>query len=117
MDATEHELIVEERISVRVGSLNGLATLVVKNVEPEIEPAEQFNEPLVNERFRHKDQHTLYASRLDQPMNNQAGFDRLAQAHLIGEQHARDKTASHLSSDVKLVRDEIDTTAHKSAHF
>ena len=97
--------------------LDGLAAFLVEDVEPKIEAAQQFHEPLVHQRFRHEDQHALRAAGQDQPMQNQAGFDGFAQAHFVGEQHARHQAAGHFGSDVKLVRDQIDPAADKSAHL
>src|SRR3989442_1466930 len=79
--AAQYELTVEEWILSGIGGFDGLASFLVEDVEPEIETSQQFHEPLVNQRFRHEDQHPLRAAGQDQPMKNQACLDRFSQAH------------------------------------
>ena len=114
--AREDELVVEERIGLRVGRLDRGAAFLVEDVEPEIEPPQQLHEPLVHQRIRHEDQHTLGAAREDQPMEDEAGFDRFAQAHFIRQQHAWQKPPGHFRRDVELVRDQVDAPADEPAH-
>ena len=114
-DAREHELIVEKRIRLRVGRLDGLAAFLVEDVEPEIEAAQQFHEPLMHERFREDDEHALRAAGQEQPMQDEARLDGFAEAHLVGQQHARREAGGHFRGDVELVRNQIDPPARETA--
>ncbi len=51
----EDQLSFQKRIAVA----RGLTSLLVVNVKPEIEAAQQFDEPLVNERLGHENQDAL----------------------------------------------------------
>ncbi len=44
-------------------------------------------------------------------MDDQAGLDGFAQAHLVGQQHARGDAVGNLAGDVQLVRDGLCTGA------
>ena len=48
-------------------------------------------------------------------MNNHPGLDGFAEAHFIGQQHARRVAAAHVIGDVELVRDEIRALAAQAA--
>ena len=47
-------------------------------------------------------------------MENQTGFDGLAQAHFIGEQYPGSEAVGHLVSNVELVADQVDARATQS---
>src|SRR3954447_6789397 len=49
-------------------------------------------------------------------MQNQTRLDRFTQAHFIGEHHTRGVSAGNLLRDVKLVWNQIDASANKSAN-
>ena len=117
IDTAENELIVEKGIVIRIGRLDRIAAFLVENVEPQVEPAQEFREPLVNERLGHEDQRALNPAGLDQAMKDQARFDGFPQSDFIGEQNPRDQPAGHLGSNVKLVRNEVDAPPDKSAHL
>src|SRR5262249_35115862 len=87
----------------------------VVDVEPEIEASQELHEPLMNKRFRDKDQRPFHTPRQDQPMKNQAGFDRFTKPHFICEQDARSKPARDFGTNVKLMRNEIDASPGESA--
>ena len=76
-------MIVEKWIFGGVLRVDGLASFLVEDVKPQIETPQQFNEPLVDERIRHKNQHTFCAAGEDQPMKDEAGFNGFAETHFI----------------------------------
>ena len=77
-----------ERILVAIDALDRFAPLFIEDVEPEIESSQQLDEPLVNQSFRYKDENALRAAGEDQPMKDQACFNRLAEAHFMRKQDA-----------------------------
>ena len=58
--------------------LDRLATLFVEEAEEQIESAQQFDEPLMDERLWQENEHALRPAGEVQPVKNQAGLDRLA---------------------------------------
>ena len=73
----------------RIVLLDGVTAVLVEEAEEQIEPPQQLDEPLMDQRLRHQDEHALRAPGQVQPMQDQARLDRLAQAHFVGQQHAR----------------------------
>lgn len=110
-NAGQHELIIEKRVRLGIRRRDGGASFLVENVKPEIEAPQQFHEPLVNQRFRDDDQDALRPARQQQPVQNQACLDGLAQTHLVGQQDARGQPSRHFGGDVKLVWNEVDPPA------
>ena len=60
--AGETELGGGERILFRFAFFAGEAATFIEDGEPEIESTEEFDEPLVHERFGHKDQSAFSAT-------------------------------------------------------
>jgi len=86
-------------------------------MEPHVEAPEHFHEPLMHERFRN---HTRI--RFARPLKSKRC--RIRQASIVfprptssDQHHARGLTVGDLLCDVKLVRDEINSTAQESAHW
>ena len=115
-DAAEHELAVEERVRIRLVQLDGRAALLVENAEHQIEPPQQLDEPLVHERLRDEHENALRAAREMQPVQDQPRLDRLAEADLVREQHARHEPSRDFTRDEHLVRQQIHAPADKTAH-
>ncbi len=88
-DAGEPELGREEGVFARLALLAGDAAGLVEDGEPEVEAAQQLDEPLVHERLGHEHERALGATDGEQALEDKAGLDGLAQADLVGEQHAR----------------------------
>ncbi len=82
------------------------APCFIENRKMQIEAAQHFHQPLVDQRFRYHDQHTAGALGEQLLMQNQSGLDGLAQSDLIGQQHTGRITACHFTGDVKLVREQ-----------
>ena len=53
------DLTVEKGIGIGVGSFDGLAAFLIKQTGDQVEPAEQFDKPLVHQGLRQNDQGTL----------------------------------------------------------
>src|SRR5690349_12515018 len=115
-DAAQDKLIVEEGIGFRIRREDCLTALLVEDVEPEIKSAQEFDEPLMDERFGNKDEDALRPARGDQPMQDQTSFDRFPKTHFIRQQHARPQAGRYLGGDVELMRDELDASPDESAH-
>ncbi|KAF1068543.1 MAG: hypothetical protein GAK45_01330 [Pseudomonas citronellolis] len=82
-------------------------TLAVEQGDVEVEAAAHFHQPLVLEVFRQQDQHPAGAAGEQLAVNDQTGFDGLAQAHFVGQQNARGDTVGDFASDVQLVGDRL----------
>src|SRR5262249_16528050 len=79
--------------------------------------AKQFNEPLVDQRIRHENQHTFCPAGENEPMKNKTSFDRFAEAHFIGEQDSRRQSSGDFRSNEELVRDQIDARSNEATHL
>ena len=113
VQAAEDALLGLERIGVLCRQR--LHTRLIEERNAQIEAAQQLDQPLMQERFGHQDQHPLHAASEQQPMQDQAGFDGLAKPDLIGQQHARMMSVGDLSGDVQLMRDRADAGAEQPA--
>jgi hypothetical protein len=85
-------------------------------VKPKVEAPQQFNKPLMNQRFRQDDQCPPNPARENQAMQNKARLDRLPQPNFIGQQHPRHKPARHLGHNTKLVGNQIDSSPDEAPH-
>ena len=114
----EDELVVEEGIGVGVvgvAVLDGGAALLVEEGEEEVEAAQEFDEPLVDERLGDEDEDALGAAGEVQAVEDEAGFDGFAEADLVGEEDARGGSLRDLVGDEELVGDEVDPAAEEAA--
>jgi hypothetical protein len=50
-------------------------------------------------------------------MQDQAGFDRLAETDFVGQQDAGGRPSRHFRRDVQLVGNEFNPASNKTAHF
>ena len=112
----QDELIIQKWIRARLTGFDGGATFFIKNIQPDVEAPQHFHEPLMHERFGHQHQNAIGPSTQQQTMQDQTGLDGFSQADFIREHHARGMPVGDLLRDVKLVRNQIDATADKSAH-
>src|SRR5215468_1442281 len=62
LQAAKNELPVQKWIHTRVSRLDIFASLLIENVKPEIETPEEFNEPLMHQRFRNKNKSALHTA-------------------------------------------------------
>src|SRR6188474_545975 len=82
-DAAKDQLRLQEWVAVT----RGLTSFLIVNVKPEIEAAQQFDEPLVNKRLGDENEDSLDSTGEDQPMKDEACLNRLAQPDLVSEKH------------------------------
>src|ERR1700736_4598279 len=95
VNAAEDELTIQKRIRFGIMQLDRCATLLVEETEQEIEPAQKFNKPLMNQRLRNQNKGAFRASGQIESMQYQTGFNSFAETNLIGQQNARHKARSH----------------------
>ena len=76
--------MLQERIGVWLGLRDRGAASLVINVEPEVEAAQQLEEPLMHQCLGHHDQHPARAAGQNQTVQDEACLDRLAQSDLVG---------------------------------
>ena len=79
----------------------------VEQADLQIEAPAHFHQPLVLEVFRNEDQGAAGTAGEQLAVQDQAGFDGLAQTHLVGQQHSRAGAVGHLAGDVQLVGDRL----------
>jgi hypothetical protein len=116
IDAREDQLIVEEGVRTGFARLDGGAAFFIEDVQPDVETAEHFDEPLMHERFRHQHEDAFRPAGEQQAVENQAGFDGLAEAHFVGEQDPGRVSRADGLGDVELMRNQIDAAPDEAAH-
>ncbi|KZV15209.1 hypothetical protein F511_29958 [Dorcoceras hygrometricum] len=109
----DHRLLVLERVAgVCIPAFfrkrQRLAALLVVDRETEVEAAQQLDEPLVDQGVRQQQQHARGAAGGELARHDHAGLDGLAQAHLVGQQHARRPARSGDAGHAQLVRHQAD---------
>ena len=114
-DARESELGAVERIFSRIAGLDVVEADFVVDGEPEIEAAEEFDEPLVCERFGYENEGALHFADGEEALEDEAGLDGFAEADLVGEEDARDLARGDFLEQIKLVRDEFEASAEETA--
>ena len=77
----------------------------------QVEASAHLHQPLVLKVLGHQDQHAAGAAGQQLAVDHQAGFDGLAQAHFVGQQHAWGDTVGDFTGDVQLVGDGLRTYA------
>ncbi len=95
----------------RVGGIAFDKAFFIEQRNLQVEAAAHFHQPLVLQVFRYQDQHTVGAARQQLAVDDQAGFDGLAQAHFVGQQHPWRDAVSHFAGDVQLVGNRLRTHA------
>src|SRR4030095_11135708 len=111
-DAAKDQLGLQEWVAVP----RGLTSLLIVNVKPEIKAAQQFDEPLMNKRLGHENKDSLDSTGEDEPMQDEACLNRLAQPDLVSEKHAWRQARRNFGRNEKLVRKQIDASPEKTTH-
>ena len=89
--------------------------LVVEQDEDLVVLPPELAQPLEGQRLRGHDQGALGAAGVEEAVEDQAGLDRLAQAHLVGQQPAHGIAVAGALGDVELVGEELDAPAEERA--
>jgi hypothetical protein len=110
----EDELAVQEWISGIFVGVKGGTTLLVEEGEEEVEAAQQFHEPLMDEGFWNKNENPVSPSGEVQAVQDETGFDGLAQTHFVCEEESGSKTLDGLRGNGELVWDKINACARES---
>ena len=71
-----------------VVGFDGFAARLVEESEQKVEPAKQFDEPLMNERLGNQNQDAFGAACEMEAVKDKAGFDRFAEPHFVSEKNA-----------------------------
>ena len=87
--ATQHQLAIQKGIRLRIIVGNRRTPRLVKERESQIKSPIQLHKPLMSQRFRHQNQHSLGASGQLETVQNQARLNRLSQSHFIRQQYPR----------------------------
>ena len=104
------DLTVEKGIGVGVGSFDGLAAFLIEQTGDEVEPAEQFDKPLVHQGLGKYDQGPFGPTGKMQAVQNETGLDGFAQAYFIGEEYTGLQAVGDFLSKIKLMLDKINPT-------
>ena len=70
----------------------------------------------MDQRFGHQNQNAARATGVVQTVQDEAGFNGFAQAHLVCEQHPWQQARADFVGDEHLVRQEVHAPPHKTAH-
>jgi hypothetical protein len=114
LDATEDELVIEERVCIKVALFDGLAAFLVEDGGVEVKAAEHFDEPLIDEGFGDEDECAGGAATEEEAVEDEAGFDGFAEADFIGEEDPGGVAGGDGVGDVELMGDEIDSGADET---
>ena len=83
------------------------AAFLVEDGECRLESPEQFDKPLMQECFWDQNEDAFRPTAEHEAHEDQASFDRLAQAYFVGEQDTGRVAGGDLLGDIELVRDEL----------
>ena len=116
-------LETDDRLAVDVEGIEALAVvlrhvaqaLVVEEDEDLVVLAPQLAQPLQDERLGRHHQGAPGAAGVEEAVEDQAGLDRLAQPHLVGQQPAHGIAVAGPLGDVELVGEELDAAAEERA--
>ncbi len=114
-EAGEDELGIEEGVDAFVVVLNGLAAVFVKETEEEIEAAEEFDEPLMEEGVGDEDEDAGGAAGELEAMKDEAGLDGFAEADFVSEEDAGEEAAGDFTGDGHLMRDQVNAATEEAA--
>ena len=73
------------------------------------------NQPLVCQRLRHQNQHRLCSLSMQLLIQNKPCFNRLAEPHFVGQQHAWRKPTAYTGSHVKLMGEQSGARSKQSS--
>ena len=96
--------VVYQGIDIIFLGLEVVVAALVDDGETQVEAAQHFHQPLVNQRIRHHNQGPAGAAGVQLVMQDQAGFDGFTQAHFIGQQYPGRMAPGHFVGDIELVR-------------
>ena len=114
--AAEHQLTVEERVDARFVEFDGLAAVLVEDAKEQVEPAPQFNKPLVDEWLGQEDQDSAGPACAMEPVQDQARLNRFTQTDFVGQKNPGHEPVGDFAGDENLVRDEVHAAPHVAAH-
>ena len=83
--------------------------LHVENGRVDAETLGQLLAPLISQPGRRDDEHAVRRAERPQLRHDQSRLNRLAQAHIVREQHARAEAANHRQRRLELMRQEVDS--------
>ena len=84
-----------------------MAAFLIKQTGDQVEPAEQFDKPLVHQGLRQNDQGSFGPAGQMQAVQNETGLDGFPQADFIGEEYTGLQTVGDFLSEVELMLDQI----------
>ena len=86
IEADADDLAIEKGITLWIGTFDGLAAFFIEQTGKQVEPAEQFDKPLVHQGLGQYDEGTLGTAGKMEAVKDEAGLDGFPQAHFIGQQ-------------------------------
>ena len=105
---------IHQGIDIVLGCLDRVVPGLIDDGEAQIEAAQHFHQPLMDQRVRHHHQHPPSPTGVQLVVQDQARLDGLAQADLIGQQHPGGVTFRHLVGQVNLVRQVLGASADQA---
>ena len=111
----DEELAIEEGVAAFGAVFDGGAAGFVEEAEAEVEAAQQFNEPLVDEGFGDENEDAVGPASEVEAVEDEAGLDGFAQADFIGEKDAGTPAGRDFGGDAELVGDEFEPGAREAA--
>ena len=87
IEADADDLAIEKGIGLWIGTFDGLAAFFIEQTGKQVEPAEQFDKPLVHQGLGQYDEGTLGTAGKMEAVKDEAGLDGFPQAHFIGKQY------------------------------
>jgi hypothetical protein len=91
--------------------------LAVEEGEAQIEAPPHLHQPLVEQGLGDQDQGPRHPPGEEQLVEDEAGLDGLAQAHLVRQQHPGGRAAGDLGSDIELMGDGADPGPHQAQYL
>ena len=96
------------------GSYQFVADLLIKNRELKIKTTQHLDQPLVHEIVRHDDQRAANAPRQPLAMQDEPGFDGLAQTHFVSQQNTWRMAPGDFVSNIKLMGQRLHTRTEQT---
>ena len=116
LQADDRAAVDVERVEARAVVARHVGQpLVVEQGEDLVVLAPQLAQPLHGQRLGRDHQRALGAAGVQQPVEDQAGLDRLAEPHLVGQQPAHGSAPAGALGGVELVGEELDAAAQERA--
>jgi hypothetical protein len=80
----------------------------------QVETAQHFDKPLVHKTVRHDDQYPPRTAAQELLVQDQTGFDGLAEADFVGEQYARVMARGYFRGDIELMWQQLHARAQQA---